>query len=277
MDRCFPIRLRNSLRAAAACLLAAAGVISVSAAPPERPTGRTNPTDQAAMVYVRPGSFEMGSTTGGVEEKPVHRVTLTRGFWMYRYEVTNAQFRRFVEATGAEPPLSFGNPAFAEPNQPAVGLSWNDAVGYARWAGGRLPTEAEWEYAARGTDGRTYPWGNEPPDPARAIFALDHVTGATRSIGGRERGGSPFGIEDLAGNVPEWCSDWYAPYPSEPQTDPAGPAEGLRKVARGGSWDLDPYAIRCAARNAFTPATKTLGGSALGSERGFRLVVPGSL
>ena len=215
----------------------------------------------------------MGAEDGTPYDRPVHPVRLTRAFWMYRTEVSNAQYHLFVDATGAQPPLSWGQPAFAAPEQPVVGVSWEDAAAYARWAGGRLPTEAEWEYAARGSDGRVYPWGNEPPDARRAVFGLEHNLGATRAVGGRPLGASPFGVLDLAGNVPEWCADWFAPYPATLQTDPTGPEEGLRKVARGGSWDLDPFALRAAVRNAFTPTTRTLGGSALGSERGFRLVI----
>lgn len=234
---------------------------------------RTNPRDGAVLQYVPPGEFTMGAADGYADEKPVHRVRLTRGFWMYRSEVTNAQFRKFVEATAAPEPPCFTNAQFSAPEQPVVGVSWIEADAYCRWAGGRLPTEAEWEYAARGTDGRTYPWGHEAPSLARAVFGLEHNRGATRPSGGREKGASPFGILDLAGNVPEWCSDWYAPYSDKLAVDPTGPEQGELKVARGGSWDLDPFSIRSAARNAFTPKGRTLGGSALGSERGFRVVL----
>lgn len=230
--------------------------------------------DGAVMVYVPPGEFRMGSAEGYADERPVHSVRLTRGFRIYRCEVSNAQFGRFVEATGSPEPVCFTKAAFNAPEQPVVGVSWFEAEAYCRWAGGRLPTEAEWEFAARGTDGRPFPWGSQAPDATRAVFGLAHTTGATRPIGGRERGASPFGLLDMAGNVPEWCSDWYAAYPDRLEVDPQGPERGELKVARGGTWDQDPFSIRSAARNAFTPKARDFASSALGSERGFRVVVP---
>jgi formylglycine-generating enzyme required for sulfatase activity len=244
------------------------------AAPATSPREGRNVIDGSEWVAVPSGEFRMGSDDGARDESPVHRVRLTRGFRMYRTEVSNAQYRKFVDAAGADEPLSFGNPKFNTPEQPALGLSWEEAAAYCKWAGGRLPTEAEWEFAARGEDGRKYPWGNSAPTLLLAVFGLEHNDGATAAVGGRIKGASPYGVLDLSGNVPEWCSDWYADYSPGLQVDPKGPATGERKVARGGSWDLDPFAIRAAARNGFTPKTRTLGGSALGSERGFRVVLP---
>ena len=234
---------------------------------------RVNPVDGAEVVWAPAGSYRRGFDGGPRDERPEHAVRLTRGFWIYRHEVSNTRYRRFVEATGHEAPVCWGNAAFAAGDQPVVGVAWSDAVAYARWAGGRLPTEAEWEYAARGGDGRRYPWGAELPDEQLAVFMLDHSL-ATRPIGSCPRGASPFGALDMAGNVPEWCSDWYGAYASGPQVDPGGPETGTLRVARGGSWDQAPALLRTTARNGFKAEGKTLGGTALGSERGFRPVLP---
>ena len=245
---------------------------------------KINPADEAEMVYVPPGQFHMGSSKRELnalwkkfdwdrkslpfaqQEIPLHEVTLTQGYWIYRTEVTNEMYQRFVDGTDHRPPRCrlpvrkdgeialedmavWDHREFNRPNQPVVGVNWEDAKAYCEWAGARLPTEAEWEYAARGTDGRNWPWGNDVPDNTRAVFrSASRETNYAQECGGRLAGASPFGALDMAGNVMEWCADWYGPYRSEPQTDPQGPETGKSPVVRGGSVGDPASWIRAAIR-----------------------------
>lgn len=211
-----------------------------------RPEPRTNSADGAEMVFVGTGGLRMGLDEGPAENLPAHPVVLTRPFWIYATEVTNAQYRKFVAATGHREPPHWEDPRFNGPTQPVVGVSWEDAVAYAKWAGGRLPTEAEWEYAARGRDSRRFAWGGQKPDTSRAVFATDKPA----VVGQRMMGMSQSGAHDFTGNVAEWCADWFAPdfYGQSPVRDPSGPAQGKERVYRGGAWNDPADGLEAARR-----------------------------
>jgi formylglycine-generating enzyme required for sulfatase activity len=185
------------------------------------------------MVMVPAGTFPMGADlTPPGDESPGHSVTLPT-YWIDRYEVTNARYRKCVEAGLCNEPQDlrfFDDVATAD--HPVVFVTWYEADAYCSWLNERLPTEAEWEKAARGTEGRDYPWGNEPsPDKLNAGLRFD----GTLPVGSFLEGASPYGALDMAGNVWEWTADWYLPYPgSKFQSDLFGEKY---KVVRGGSWN----------------------------------------
>jgi serine/threonine-protein kinase len=215
---------------------------------------RANPKDQAEMVFVPAGTFTMGDSSGDSDERPAHKVYLD-GFWIYKTPVTVAQYRKFCEVTHREMP--------DEPNwgwqddHPIVGVTWNDATAYAKWAGVRLPTEAEWEKAARGTDGRKYPWGNRWDSSRLQCSKGDWGdSGGTASVGAHPEGASPYGVLDMAGNVWEWMADWYEVgyYANAPKRDPKGPPTGTKRVLRSGSWrGFSPSIFRVVSRGANRP------------------------
>ena len=218
------------------------------------------PTDDVVMVYVPGGEFEMGSTEGGSDERPVHMVVLD-DFWIDRTEVTNEQYRRCVEAGDCEPPADsdsytrdsyYGNSAYDD--YPVIYVSWFQAVDYCEWAGGRLPTEAEWEYAARGPEVSVYPWGDEW-DKNR-LNSGEGGPGDTTEVGSYPAGVSWCGALDMAGNVWEWVADWYGEYPSGRQVNPTGSSSGASRVLRGGSWSLDRSRARSAYRSGSSPGDR---------------------
>ena len=212
------------------------------------------------MVLVPAGEFTMGSDKGDDDESPIHRVYLDT-FYLDKFEVTNGRFAKFVDAIQSEPPWGFSDKdtPVTRADRPVRWVSWMDAMGYCLWVGKRLPTEAEWEKAARGTDGRVYPWGNEGPTPAHAVYGLKEGGGETVSpIGNRDKGKSVYGAHDLAGNLYEWVTDWYASdyyanFSMNPAINPRGPSEGTAKAQRGGSYINNPYRLRSSFRTKGDP------------------------
>jgi len=234
----------------------------------------TNAKDNAEMVWVPSNTFTMGSETGvGCnDEHPAHQVTLS-GYWIYQYDVTVVQYHTFCAATGYALPKFpsgyswSGKTGWDDPTlqqHPIVNVSWKDAKAYADWAGVALPTEAQWEYAARGPQGRNFPWGG-------IATADDWINGwdatkcanyfnsyvlhkSTWPVGSFPVGASWCGAKDMAGNVFQWCGDWYGNYAAAAVTDPTGPAMGKYRILRGGSWyDVDNDYSRCAYRSDYDP------------------------
>ena len=216
------------------------------------------------QVYVPAGSFMMGSEDGFDDEKPVHEVTLD-AFWIDRTEVTNGQYAACVADGACRPPESnvsytrlsyYDNPDYAD--YPVIYVSWEDARNFAAWAGGRLPTEAEWEYAARGPQSVEYPWGNETP--TCDLLNFDRCVGDTTQVGSYPDGASWVGGLDMAGNVWEWVNDWYDGdyYGRSPGENPTGPETGESRTLRGGSWNHGVQNSRAAHRNYNNPHLRNL-------------------
>jgi formylglycine-generating enzyme required for sulfatase activity len=195
----------------------------------------------------------MGSANGNSDERPRHQVYLG-AFYMDVYEVTNAAYRACVSAgvctlpnktSSATRSSYYGNSQYD--NYPVINVTWDQAKTYCEWRGGSLPTEAQWEKAARGTDGRTYPWG-EGIDSNRANY--NNNVGDTTEVGSYESGKSPYGMYDLAGNVWEWVADWYdsSYYANSPSSNPLGPSSGTFRVLRGGAWSNHDFNLRASSR-----------------------------
>jgi len=233
----------------------------------------SNPRDGAVMVLIPAGEFVMGSLPGEGDdnEHPQRKVTLD-AYRIYKCEVTNSQFRRFVGETGYRAEGQWEKFSLTgRDDHPVINVTWNDARRYCQWAGGRLPTEAEWEKAARGTDGRMYPWGNEwdrnkcnNVTTDSAIYKASRVDlrlgKGTTPVGTFPEGASPYGCLDMAGNVWEWCSDWYDPdyYKKSLPLNPQGAATGDSRVFRGGGWFDDvTTGCRCAFRVGNDPKSST--------------------
>jgi formylglycine-generating enzyme required for sulfatase activity len=209
------------------------------------------PAQETPMALIPAGPFEMGAagTQALEDERPLHRVALD-AFMMDVHEVTTAQYGAFLSATGHPAPWLWETVNLAQhADRPVIGVDWHDADAYCRWRGKRLPTEAEWEKAARGVDGRLYPWGNQVPTKDVANFALGarfSYSQVLMPVQSYESGKSPFGLYQMAGNVGEWVSDWYGAnyYERSPESNPPGPENGQFKVLRGGSWsDLPKYLL----------------------------------
>jgi len=224
-------------------------------------------TLDSCIVYVPAGEFLMGSDAGDIDERPQRRVYLD-AFEIDRYEVTNVQYRQFLLVTGHDAPqrwpdryvhkLPDRDPDWhdtmyppGEAMYPVVGVNWQDATDYCAWAGKRLPTEAEWEKAARGTGGRVYSWG-DPWDASKANVREAGI-GYTQPVGSYSAGASPYGALDMTGNAWEWVADLYDRqyYPYAPDRNPQGPPSGTgERILRGGAWDSSPDHARVSYRNA---------------------------
>ncbi|RLB07116.1 MAG: formylglycine-generating enzyme family protein [Deltaproteobacteria bacterium] len=207
--------------------------------------------DGMHMVLIPAGEFMMGSENGEQDERPVHKVWVD-AFYIDEHEVTVGQYRKFLQETGYPPPR-FWNPELDKDNEPVVGISWYDACAYAKWAGKRLPTEAEWEKAARGGKQlKPFPYGDEI---------------STELANYESRGISPvksyppngYGLYDIVGNVWEWCYDWYDEhyYKYSPFRNPMGPVNGRMKVVRGGAWYSNRDHLRVSNRRAVDPHAKS--------------------
>lgn len=231
-----------------------------------RNLSQTGPRGADDLVLAPAGEFLMGCNPQydqycEANETPQHKIYLD-AFSIDRYEVTNAEYGRCADAGVCAKPTSYAG--FDGPDQPAVGVSWDNADKYCRWAEKRLPTEAEWEKAARGPAGYTYPWGYVF-DPARANSSRDDGKPKTAVVGSFPAGVSPYEAMDMAGNVWEWVADWYDPqyFKNSPARNPKGPDQGYYKIQKGGAWDGDEKSLRTSLR------IKTIPGKA-GSSDGFR-------
>ena len=230
---------------------------------------RVNAKDQAVLLEVPAGEFTMGSRHDdppmndtpqyvGIfpNEFPQHKVTLDT-YWIYKYEVTVGQYRQFCAATNHPMPAL---PIWAKDYVPMINVTWQDARDYATWAGAVLPTEAQYEKAARGTDARIFPWGTpKERDWSRDYYfkaGYDRSYNGAQPVGGTPDGVSPYGAQDMVGNVWEWCADWYQEdyYKNSPASNPTGPATGSDRVIRGGSWfTQESEDFRCATRAHIAP------------------------
>ena len=225
--------------------------------------------DPVPLVTIPAGEFLMGSPEGKgrADERPQRAVYLD-AFVIDQVEVTNARYMAFVKATGHRtPPNPYGTGPLQSikgiEHLPVVQTTWYDAKAYCMWAKKRLPTEAEWEKAARGTDGRLYPWGNEPPTATRANFDREWEDEKTlHPVGSLPDGDSPYGVKDMAGNAREWVSDWYDAdyYQHAPNRNPQGPdKKGVVRSIRGGSWHSPASDITTTARGRGGFALQTHG------------------
>jgi formylglycine-generating enzyme required for sulfatase activity len=220
------------------------------------------------MVAIPADKFTMGNDAAGARdnEKPPHEVTLL-AYCIDRTEVTTSAYHTCAQRAACTEP---GRDEFcndiSKPDHPQNCVTWKQAAEFCRWAGKRLPTEAEWEYAARGTDGRLYPWGNQPPDGERLnacgpgcvekydhgsqpMYPVDDDWMTTSPVGSFPKGRSPLGVYDMAGNVYEFTADWFSPYDAAPKTDPTGPMSGEYHVIRGGGYmETQDWRVRTTPR-----------------------------
>ena len=240
---------------------------------PAAGTAIVHPIDRAVMVWVPSGYFIMGEDRQGAErlaeilgvddpdtfaayEWYPKRREYVAGFFVDKYEVTRQRWDRFLEAADHEPAHSNG-PAEKQAGEyalhPAVSITWAEAQKYANWSHKQLPTEKQWEKAARGTDGRFYPWGNEPPTAERGVFPLrEDGKNIFQMVGSRPAGASPYGCMDMSGNVYEWTSEWMEPYPNNPEADRMFSYTGHQYgMLRGGSFYHAMHAVGCAKRFGF--------------------------
>jgi formylglycine-generating enzyme len=236
------------------------------------PDFRHAPIPEPVMRRIPEGWFQMGCDAGRDDEKPAHRAWVD-AFELATFQTTNAEYSRFLADTRHPSPSLWDNPSFTNPEQPVVAVSWFDAVAYCDWLSRtlgkqyRLPTEAEWERAARGgVEGETFPWGNCAPEELPEY--------ANRWKSGPEPVGlyapNPYGLHNLGDNVHEWCADWYdaAYYGVSPERNPQGPLTSSRRASRGGSWRHHIKVTRTAARSSIPPEFKY-------ADYGFRVAAGG--
>ncbi|MHB1461698.1 MAG: formylglycine-generating enzyme family protein [Armatimonadota bacterium] len=230
-------------------------VVPASGISPKSWKMKINTIDGAEMMWVPAGKFLQGQYLDFRSVQAPRRSVYLDGFWIYKNEVTVVQYRTFCQATYRampEAPKEGWQDIY-----PITGVNWQDAADYAAWAQVSLPTEAQWEKAARGTDGREYPWGNSW-DITKCVNYQNSTTGI-EPVGSYPTGVSPYGCMDMAGNAWEWCSDWYDAnyYHVAPSKNPKGPSSGSMRAMRGGAWfnfALRDYDFRCAYRFGFNPA-----------------------
>ncbi len=224
----------------------------------------------------------MGNDKGYPDEEPIHTVSVD-AFWIGQTEVTNAMYNLCIENNicRALARSDYYSRDASLPDYPVVFVSWNDATQYCEWIGGRLPTEAEWEFAARGTDNRSYPWGdgfacNQGNFDDEKSLDEEFVPGGPNCdgyhylapVGSFPNNKSPFGALDMAGNVWEWVSDWYGKYETPEVTNPTGPKDGERRVVRGGAW-LNESALHFRTSNRYSYPPELVD-----DNTGFRCVMP---
>lgn len=236
---------------------------TIEPTPTIEPTIKIAPKDGMEILFVPKGAFIMGSENGDDYERPVHSVYLD-DFWIDKTEITNSMYYLCMEFGPCEAPLSDGFYApkdhFKDPLKaelPVVFITWYNAETYCEWVGRRLPTEAEWEKAARGVNGQTYPWGNQDPTPELLNFDKNNLD--LMPVGSFPLGASPYGAMDMAGNAWEWVVDWYDDYYYEisPSTNPTGPIKGNTHSMRGGAYFQPAYEVRTTFRSS-TPPTHNL-------------------
>ena len=248
-----PYRLRRSALSAlgVTMVMAMGGCYQHS----RRPSALNIPPEAVTeMISIPEGRFTQGDLNGEPAEYPERKVVVS-GFSIDRYEVSNAVYRLCVAAGVCDPTPYLEHPTLGRDTYPVVGLSWEDAHRICRWLGRRLPTEAEWEYAARGGDERRFPWDG-PFDPNKANTDRTDAFPATAPVDEIVAGDSPFGVRNMAGNAAEWVNDFFDPMyyqMSDVDMDPPGPPRGRERVVRGGSYRDSPYLVRVAARRAQAP------------------------
>ena len=257
--------------------------------PPSPGEVRENPKDGLKYVWIPSGTFMMGCSAGdrecSAEENPPHEITTIKGFWIGQTEVTVGAYKRFADESGTamppEPEIAGGelNRSWGNEQKPIVNVSWNDALAFCTWSGGRLPTEAEWEYAARG--GSTGSWYGPLDDIAwyadnsgvnrfnsttiwreerkKILARLRNNANQMHEVA--QKRPNAFGVFDILGNVSEWVNDWFeeAYYQRSPSKDPPGPTSGGFRVVRGGSWNSNRWLLRASIRPKGTPGLKSSG------------------